>query len=799
MKVNFLEAHVPLTKKLTVTSKEPYPHAFEFKSHEHIVKDLSHFTQLIEQHGKLGHCLLKGELTKQLNWESRAGSTNPNQTTQWLCLDIDGLSFVSSIDDMLKLIGLDDCSYILQWSASAFIYDRSIRAHVFVMLKTPVATTAIKTWLKQVNLTVLQPDLSLTKTYCSLKWTLDITTCQNDKLLFIAPPQCDPASLDPFVGRPRTNTSTHTHIPAHRVELVRKNNDLFNFASVTLLPGEKLKELEEAAINTLRQSAGLTERKSTQFKIKTHKGESYFANPDQATVTSVKEERNFVYLNLNGGDSWGYYHPTDNATFIYNFKGEPTYKTSELLPDYWDSVQHARRQAVQQTQRGKLFLAFRDFRSSEYFNGWYDQNTEELVLHKARSEKQIVDFLDNYGQPILDSIPIWELTFEPHKDTIDLVKREVNLFKPSHYMTQTKINAQAHKVSPLLTPTIDLVISHVFGDANYYRFFNWLAFCFKERTAPKTAWVAHGVPGTGKGILMNNIISPLIGQSNVTQRRVEELEDKFNGYLENCLICNIDEAQISDSKRADMIMANIKNQITEPRITIRNMRQSAYEVENRVGFIFSSNKPDPVIIEHGDRRFNIGDYQPNKLFMTDTLMASIQNELMDFAIKLSQHHIDLDMVRTPELSEAKEEMMLVSRSSADAIADAIKDGRLDVLWDALPTIDISMLDVATALKLQPYKQLVTELVTTRRDRITREELYVIFNYNVGKVPSSPYKLTVYLRHHGIQIKDIWLGTRTRKGMIVKWANTEEWFAQQNREIEAESKPAKLKVVSNKEV
>ena len=290
MKVFFLEARVPLTKKLTATTKEPYPNAFEFKSHEHIVKDITHFAALIEQHAKFGHCLLKGQLTKVLDWESRAGSTNPHLPTYWMCLDVDSIASLSSIDDMLTRMGITDVSYILQWSASAFIYDRTLRAHVFILLKDAAAAAAIKTWLKQVNLTVLQSDLSLTKTYCSLRWPLDITTCQNDKLLFITPPQCDPPSLDPFVNGT---------IITPRIELIRKSRDFFDFSTVTLMPGEKLKALEEAEINRLRAAQGLTERKSTQFKIKTHKGESYFANPDQATVSSVKEERGFVYLNLN--------------------------------------------------------------------------------------------------------------------------------------------------------------------------------------------------------------------------------------------------------------------------------------------------------------------------------------------------------------------------------------------------------------------------------------------------------------------------------------------------------------------
>jgi len=55
-------------------------------------------------------------------------------------------------------------------------------------------------------------------------------------------------------------------------------------------------------------------------------------------ITEMKVERGFVYFNLNGGDSWAYYHPENNPDYILNFKGEPAYLTKELLPDYWQQL-----------------------------------------------------------------------------------------------------------------------------------------------------------------------------------------------------------------------------------------------------------------------------------------------------------------------------------------------------------------------------------------------------------------------------------------------------------------------------
>lgn len=777
MKISFLEARVPLAKKFTASTKEPYPNAYEFKSHTHVAKSLSHMADLMKQHAATGHCLLKGELQRELNWESRAGSTNPHFTTRWICLDLDNIDSVPDCDTFMSRIGLSNVSYIRQWSSSYGINGAfKLKCHLIVFLTEATSPAALKTWLKQINLTQFTKDLTLTKTNVSLSWPLDVTTCQNDKLLYIAPPVCDPPSLDQFTGE--------------RITLIKYKTDFFDFSAVSLMSAEQLKTLEQTEINRLRREANLGERKASQFKLKELRGEQYMPNPDQATITGMKEERGFVYFNLNGGDSWAYYHPVENPTFIRNFKGEPDYRTSELLPDYWDSLQTQKRQAAQAAQKGKLFLAFRDFKTAEYYNGWYDENNDTLTLNTARSEKQLQDFLANYGQPVPDAIPIWNIIYDPRAETIDFAERIVNIFKPSQYMRLARVHAKLTKPKP--TPIIDRIIRHVYGDEMYDYFFNWLAFIFQNCEAPKTAFVGHGVPGTGKGVLVNHVLVPVFGQSNVVQKRMEELEDRFNGHLENTLICVIDEAQISDSGRSKMIMANLKNQITEPVITIRRMRQSAYEVTNRVAFMFNSNKPDPVIVEAGDRRFNVGDYQAEKLSITDAEIRQIESELMDFALRLQLHSVDVVKVRTPYINEAKRQMQMASQTSADAVANAILTGDLSVLWDALPTVDSSMLDTGTVVKLQPYKQLVYDLVMSRRDRITRDELFIIFNYNVGNVASSPWKLTLYLKHHGLSIKDIRIGSKITKGTIVTWQNSDEWFKDRVAEIELERAPAKSK-------
>ena len=239
MQITFLSADRPLTKSYTklpdgTISKSSYPHAYEFTSHVEAVTDLPGFLAALNKHAAVGNCILKGIPTKTLVKESRAGSTNTQDATQWLCFDIDGIPDVVTtttangmvisspytLENFMQEIGLPTTSYVVQWSASYGIENKFIRCHVFVLMDRAVSAPLIKQWLIHINHSVatLKASQQLTKTGNSLTWPLDITTCQNDKLLYITPPVLK-GIKNPLGKQPRT-------------ELVKKTNDVFTFPAV---------------------------------------------------------------------------------------------------------------------------------------------------------------------------------------------------------------------------------------------------------------------------------------------------------------------------------------------------------------------------------------------------------------------------------------------------------------------------------------------------------------------------------------------------------------------------------------
>lgn len=752
MNLVFLQAHQALTKlfvraadgQIAVT---PYPHAAQFKSHNHEVRTLQTFVRELTHHASRGHCLLKGQLKTPLDFTSRAGSTDPNTPTEYIVIDVDGLHDHTP-DQILDKLGIKDVSYIIQYSASQGVLpSKGLSCHIFVLLSTPVQPEIIKRWLILKNLEQFADYIRLTRSGVALHYPIDITACQNDKLIFIAPPNCTPKELD--------------QLKEERIKLVEKDLPTYDFPRDVPEVQGRVHEW----VNALRKIMGLNARLSYQQKVL--KGVEYMPNPNQATITGVKEARGFTYLNLNGGDSWAYWHPNDNIEFIHNFKGEPTYRTEELLPKYHYDFLQAQ---VPEAEKAKEWYGFRDPRADTYYTGWHHPGTGQYEFFATSNKIKVQDFLSLHGLGKPKEIEDWKCEFDPASARgVEPKQKYWNRFIPSEFMVLPK--SDGHLPSTILS-----IIKHVIGTDQLLLdgFLNWLAFAFQHRRATGTAWILQGVPGTGKGILANHIIKPLFGATNYTARRMEELEDRFNGYLENCLICYIDEVNIGVSKRSDMIMANLKNQITEERITVRNMRQTAYEVPNYLNWVMSSNMNTPIILDREDRRFNVGAYQtkPIREIFPDTaaLIQAIEVELPSFAAFLQGARVDMGAVRVPVRNEARDELIDNSRTSLDIVGDAILKGDIDTLYH----LHEEETNTYRAIKADAYLAVLKDIVKQGRKRITRGEMMRIFDYAVGETPDSPAKFTRFLKHRNIKLKKMRIeGSKPVMGIEVDWVVTDE--------------------------
>ena len=781
--IYFLSADKPIVKRYEVDPttgeivKHPYPFVYEVTSYQEPCNNLHDLFQHIQKYAKQGNCMVKGKLGRQLVTESRKGTTNPEELTEWICLDLDGIEGYQSVDHFLSDIGCAETDYILQWSSSMGIENKAgFRCHIFMQLDKPVRPQQLKNWLQDLNLSrpTLSGQLQLTKTGNSLRWPLDITTCQNDKLLYIAPPDLGKGITDPFPEKGSRGKLASPRITFEQRTLKRLS------LPTNLILQEALRDRTHAKVSELRVAAGLPKMKAVKYKF--DGTIEYMANPGQATITDMKEERGFVYFNLNGGDSWAYYHPSESPEFIYNFKGEPTYRTQDLLPQYWAKLTQQAASGAPDA-KGNIYLAFREFTSGVYWNGIYDTVNDKLELYPAKSETQLRHFMKNNKMPLGESIPDWKRVFEPNNpNVIDRQAQTVNIYNPSDFF---KDLSPPFVASP--PPVINKIIDHVLGNdmATLDHFYNWLAVIVQHKTRAGTAWVLQGTQGTGKGLLMHNILTPLFGYENVAAKRMEELESQFTEFMENKFIVFIDEIEAGKSLYHAKVTAKLKNLIVEPMISIRNMYRPAYLAPNFASMIFASNKPSSVEVAPDDRRFNVGVYQENKLQITGPEIDQIDNELPEFYAYLMHYPADPDRARTPLISQSRSTLIDISRTAIDTISDALLKGDLQTLWDHLPSQ--KALTPGNALiqtKSQGYRDLIVDVVSNigNHDKLTRDELYTIFEYTVGNMPTSPNKLTSTLKHHRLHLKPVWKYNRSVRGIEVNWKVDPAWLTQAQQEI-----------------
>ena len=772
MKVFFLSAVKPIIKSYELDRqgqliKHSYPFIYEVTSHEENPNTLNDLSNLMQKYAKSGGCMLKGNLARPLMMESRKGSTDSDEKTDWICLDLDGIENYQSVDLFLDAIGCGDTDYVLQWSSSMGIENNAgFRCHIFMQLAQPAHPQILKHWLMSLNLntSALCTQLELTKTGNSLRWPLDITTCQNDKLLYIAPPKLDPNILDPFPG-------------TKRISFVKSTR-----RSLTLpfpIPSrDTLRERMDKRIVELRAISNLPKRKATKYKF-TGTVE-YMVSPDSGVITEMKTERGFTYFNINGGDSWAYYHPEDNPKFIFNFKGEPAYRTEDLLPEYWAKLQQASTTYTPNTQ-GITYLAFRDFKTSNYFNGFYNASTSHLELAMAKNESQLRQFMQQHGQAMGEFVPDWNLVWNPHKPNIvDTANKELNTYQPSTYFQSTPTKG---KKPTTLPPTISKVISHVLANdqPTIDHLINWLAVIVQTRNKTGTAWVWHGTQGTGKGVLFHQILTPLFGEVNVVSKRMEELESEFTGFMENKFLVFIDEIEAGNSLYHSKISAKLKNLIVEPTISIRRMYTPAYMATNYANMIFASNKAGAVEISPDDRRYNVGPYQTQPIKLTSTeIDVTLPTELKPFYDYLMQYPADTNKARTPLVSAARSTLIDISRTAIDTVADAVLAGDLKFLWDHLPA-KASALSPLNNMRYQPFRDLMVEIVTTQVQQLSREDLQVIMEWCIGNIPQSPNKFTALMKHHRIHLTQVWKGRNVR-GIKVTWQQDAKWLTQAQKEI-----------------
>ena len=785
----FLEANQPLCKSYHLGTKgevvsSPYPLVSRFQSHKESVSSVKELHTAISKHADLGRCLIKGKLHRDLEWADRRKATVSTDPTQWACLDLDGAPFASPEEFMLAHPALTDVSYVVQYSASHGLGKSGLRCHIFMLLDKPTNAPLLKSWLMGLNLDgnlfggKLRQELRLNESSTSLHWPLDITCCQNDKIIYVAPP--------------RVGKGVPYKAPNPRIKLVEKKYPVLPTVRLDIQKVEVWRTEARAIVNNLRKELGLNTLRATRMV----EGYEVQGSPGHISVTEVFDEGEFVRLNLNGGDSKAYWHPKGNFKFIHSFKGEPSIITAEACPDYYqDCMRNAQGSSMLDTDDGEVILGVCDKRSSALVKISWNPKTKELQLYPAKNDKQLQDWLLQHNRMPGEFVPQWDFRFDPElmSDVIDLDAQRINTYVPGVYKQRYAKPRTAP--TPANFPTIAKVITSMVSGNQWTELtdhlMNWIACIVQTGSKIGTAWLVHGTEGTGKGLFVNSIMAPLLGRQYVKQITITRLEDQFNGWLERCQFCFIDELEVSSSVHKKIISGTLRNWITEPYLDMRNMNQMAYNAQSYTNFFVGSNKPAAVMIDASDRRYNIGDFQNEKLVITQQeVEVLIPQELQAFFDYLMSIKADMARARTLMMTESRRNVILASRNSLDMLCDALKEGDIEPFVEALPDIEhIASNSGGRGVVAMAFKKVMGKAVNalldatpdrrtglvTAKSKITRDELFTLFEHCIGDMPASPNKFTRMLKHKGIDTKKIrGVDGNLAYGIEVEWKVNKSW-------------------------
>jgi len=610
----------------------------------------------------------------------------------------------------------------------------------------------LKEWLKHLNLTtkILRDQITLTKSGNALHWPLDITVCQNDKLIYVAPPVLHDGLID--------------KLKAKRIQIVKRKHDRLDTKLVVSNP--QVNDIDRLKmLNELRKVYGLPVVKASQYKAN-----DIMVSPTVCQISEMKIERDFVYFNLNGGNSWGYYHPVGNAEFIYNFKGEPTYRTSELLPNYKPA-------SPEPVDTGSVHhFIFHELQQDRFYCCEFDEGQNKLGLFPVKTQVALRNYVKNFGVPMPDPVPLWSVQYNPHDSTrVDWDAKYINTYIPPEPLPPVTGKAILH------WPTIRAVIRNAVGTGpTFTAFVNWLAYIVTKKEKTRVAWLLQGVEGTGKGVLMSQIITPLLGASNVRPVLMSDLADKFNGWMQDTLLVFHDETQLAALSNGSEIMAKLRNNITDKVFQVRRMHQEHRSARNYANFLFASNHRDSVKPGETDRRYNVGVYQTEPLFKRGddeariAMPAAIAKELPAFLQYLISLDVTEEMANELVESDARKEMLDTNRTSIEIVASHIRSGDMEYLVSLRNTSD--MQGVVDTI----YNALIDRLLRERPDRILRDDLHTIFKKACGTrtTPEAIESFTRLVKKYHIEVKPMYFNGKTCRGTPVIWMQDEAWFKAQ---------------------
>jgi hypothetical protein len=204
---------------------------------------------------------------------------------------------------------------------------------------------------------------------------------------------------------------------------------------------------------------------------------------------------------------------------------------------------------------------------------------------------------------------------------------------------------------------------------------NWLAVLYQYPTYRFTTSIIFiGAKGSGKG-MFTKVMQKIFGHCCYAANSKDLISNFYSQIFENKLLLIANE--IIDQNKKYQFSNDLKEMITEDKISVERKFTDRYEAKNYVKTIFFSNSNMPIVIEEGDRRYAVFksqklkmDYKVRNKFFEDEEFFT--NQVEGFMAYLNNYIIDQEkVVSEPIMTPAKESIIHVNTTDLKAIINEI--------------------------------------------------------------------------------------------------------------------------------
>lgn len=230
-------------------------------------------------------------------------------------------------------------------------------------------------------------------------------------------------------------------------------------------------------------------------------------------------------------------------------------------------------------------------------NARYLLTPQELREGKSTPETQPVEAAVNLYQ-----IPVvYNRMFMPGQPTL----YSMDGIDYANSYTEEGIPELPGELSPVEEEAIQIFLGHlehIIANENDRRIFlDFLTYIVKH-PGQRINWaiLLQGAEGDGKSFF-SAVLEAVLGSSNINMIAGNALEEKYNPWAENALVCFIEDVRLHGQNRFDAINT-LKPMITNSRVSIRRMQTNIYSVVNTMNYIMTANVKDAMPVGEEDSR-----------------------------------------------------------------------------------------------------------------------------------------------------------------------------------------------------